>query len=207
MQALSLAGRRAAVPCIARKCAARSGWCGAVQRRTLALDASPLHESGSATGLGDGTCIFCKSIGPLALQALGTASPRQARGSHHSGGRSRAWGATSVNMAVAARELPSEGFHAIDGAVEPLHESHGQAGVSEWAWAAGGAGPGGPPRARRPGGAGPGGKIPIPGLLWPESPPQRACRGSRTGRPRSRRARRTRSPATPACDSALRVLR
>ena len=135
------------------------------------------------------------------------------------GGRSRAWGATSVNMSVAARELPSEGFHAIDGAVEPLHESHGQAGMSESAWAAppsrrarrpggrakrpGGAGPGG--RARRA--AGPGGKIPIPGLLWPESRPQGVCRGSRTGRPRSRRARRTRSPATPACVSALRVLR
>ena len=143
---------------------------------------APLHESGSTTGLGDGACMFCKLImGPQRQRPDGAASPRQAQGSHHSVGRSRAWGATSVNMAIAARELPGEGFHAIDGAVEPLHGSHGQAGASESAWAA-------PPsrragRAAGSGGArrgragpcqtvGPSGKIPIPGLLWPESPPR-----------------------------------
>ena len=177
--------------------------------RTLPSTQSPLHESGSATGLGDGTCTFCKSIGPLTLQALGAASPRQARGSHHSGGTLPSLGRDKRQHVrrgerIAERRLPRNrrrGRTFVRVAWAGRRERVGMGSASE---SPGGAGPGGK-RARRA--AGPSGKIPIPGLLWPESRPQGVCRGSRTGRPRSRRARRTRSPATPACVSALRVLR
>ena len=67
-QALSPAGRPGSCICMARKCTASSGSCGAFRGRNLALGASQLHESSASADPGDGTCSFCK---PEARVAVG----------------------------------------------------------------------------------------------------------------------------------------
>ena len=86
IQALSLAGHLGGRPCISRTCAAPSGSCVTYRCRILALDASPLPESGSDVGFGDGSCTFCKPIrapdagrpsGAAGRQAPGAAGPQE----------------------------------------------------------------------------------------------------------------------------------